>query len=463
MSLIISISGIRGTIGGVPGTGLTPVDAVKFGSAYGTWIKTRSRKDRPSVVIGRDARISGPMVEKLIEGTLMALGIDIHSLGLASTPSVEIAVPLTGADGGIIITASHNPMEWNALKLLNENGEFLSAEDGEALMEIIEYGEVHYSEIKNLGSVKPFHKIEVEHINQVLRLDLVDKEAIRSANFKVVVDCVNSVGGIIIPKLLKELGVEQVKGLYTEPTGIFPHNPEPLPENLSEISGMVRKEKADIGFVVDPDVDRLAIVCEDGSMFGEEYTLVAISDYVLSNTPGPTVSNLSSTRALKDISDWYKVGYFPAAVGEVNVVTRMKEVNAVIGGEGNGGVIYPGFHYGRDAVAGIALFLTFLAKSGLKTSELRRRYPDYFISKNKIDLDPVVNDIEKVMDDFKAHYPNMEVNTEDGIKVDMEEGWVQLRKSNTEPIIRLYAEGKSKKDAERIAGDAMKILRKLIV
>lgn len=461
MSLIVSISGIRGTIGGSPGSGLTPFDAVKFVSAYGTWIKSRSGKSNPCVVVGRDARISGPMVENLVFGTLMGLGVHVQPVGLSTTPGVEIAVPFTGSDGGIILTASHNPKEWNALKLLNEKGEFLSAEDGEDLMKIINKGDVVFSEVENLGTIKPFIDISVEHINQVLKLDLVDRKAIKSAGFRIAIDCVNSVGGIVVPLLLKELGVKEVIKLYCEPTGDFPHNPEPLPENLADISALVKDKKADVGFVVDPDVDRLAIVCEDGSMFGEEYTLVAVSDYVLSNTPGPTVSNMSSSRALKDVSDDHGVSYYPAAVGEVNVVEKMKAINAIIGGEGNGGVIYPASHYGRDALVGIALFLSHLAKSGLKTCELRKKYPDYYISKNKIELSDRT-DIDQILDSFRRHYEGYEINTEDGIRVDMDRGWIQLRKSNTEPIIRLYTEGKSKADANRIAEEAKGIINKLI-
>ena len=365
MSLVVSISGIRGTIGGIPGEGLTPIDTVQFASAYAAWLKTTSGKEQPSVALGRDARISGPMVEQLVTATLSAMGLDVYLLGLATTPTVEMAVTTYGTDGGIILTASHNPAQWNALKLLNGSGEFLSAKDGEAILEKVRTNDYSYADVKKLGSIKPLEGMDVKHITQVLELNLVDIEKIRKKRFRVAIDCVNSVGGVVLPRLLKELGVQEVIELYCEPTGEFPHNPEPLPENLSEISKTMVREKADVGFVVDPDVDRLAIVCEDGSMFEEEYTLVAVSDYILARTPGNTASNLSSTRALRDVTEGYGQSYFPSAVGEVNVVETMKQNHCVIGGEGNGGIIYPELHYGRVALVGIALFLTHLAETDL--------------------------------------------------------------------------------------------------
>lgn len=461
MSLVISISGIRGTIGGIPGEGLTPIDTVQFTSAYASWLKSRSGKDQPSVALGRDARISGPMVEQLVTATLSAMGLNVFQLGLATTPTVEIAVSELEADGGIILTASHNPAQWNALKLLNEKGEFLSAADGQSILEKVQTNNYTFAEVKKLGAIKPIDGMNVKHIGQVLELDLVNVKKIEEKKFKVVIDCVNSVGGIILPDLLNKLGVQEVVELYCEPTGDFPHNPEPLPEHLSEISETMKREKADVGFVVDPDVDRLAIVCEDGSMFGEEYTLVAISDYILSQTPGHTASNLSSSRALRDVTEGHGQSYFPSAVGEVNVVETMKQNQCVIGGEGNGGIIYPELHYGRDALVGIALFLTHLAKSGLCCSDLRKCYPDYFISKNKITL-PENVDADQLLADFKKEYANFEVNIVDGVKVDMPEGWVHLRKSNTEPIIRLYAEAATKEEAERMAQGAIDTIKQLL-
>lgn len=413
------------------------------------------------MALGRDARISGPMVEQLVTATLSAMGTDVHLLGLATTPTVEMAVTAAGTDGGIILTASHNPAQWNALKLLNEKGEFLSAEDGEAILQKARSNDYSYAEVKNLGAIKPLEGMDVKHVNQVINLDLVDVEKIRKKKFRVAIDCVNSVGGIVLPKLLKALGVDEVVELYCEPTGDFPHNPEPLPEHLSEISRTMIREKADVGFVVDPDVDRLAIVCEDGSMFGEEYTLVAVADYVLSRTPGHTASNLSSTRALRDVTEGYGKSYFPSAVGEVNVVEVMKQQQCVIGGEGNGGIIYPALHYGRDALVGIALFLTHLAIRGGTCSQLRRQYPDYFISKNKVEL-PAGADAGQLLSAFERAYDRFEVNTADGVKVDMEEGWVHLRKSNTEPIIRLYAEARSPETAERLAREAKETISNLL-
>ncbi len=461
MSLVISISGIRGTIGGKPSEGLTPIDTVQFASAYASWLIRESGKERPSVALGRDARISGPMVEQLVSATLSAMGVDVYMMGFATTPTVEIAVTEMGADGGIILTASHNPAQWNALKLLNGRGEFLSGEDGEAILKMARSNDYSYADVKKLGAIKPLEGMDVKHIDQVLKLDLVKPEKIEKKKFRVAIDCVNSVGGIILPALLKALGVQDVIELYCDPTGDFPHNPEPLPEHLTEISELMVREKADVGFVVDPDVDRLAIVCEDGSMFGEEYTLVAIADYILSRTPGNTASNLSSTRALRDVTEGHGQSYFPSAVGEVNVVNAMKQHECVIGGEGNGGIIYPALHYGRDALVGIALFLTHLAESGMECSMMRKCYPDYFISKNKITL-PEGADADQLLASFEKVYANDHINTVDGVKVDMPEGWVHLRKSNTEPIIRLYAEAGSSEEAERIAGEAMQTINELI-
>ena len=461
MSLVISISGIRGTIGGKPSEGLTPIDTVQFTSAYASWLIQESGKERPSVALGRDARISGPMVEQLVSATLSAMGVDVYLMGLATTPTVEIAVTEKGADGGIILTASHNPAQWNALKLLNGHGEFLSGADGEVILKMARANDYSYADVKNLGSIKPLEGMGVKHIDKVLELDLVKPEKIKKKKFRVAIDCVNSVGGIILPQLLNALGVDDVIELYCDPTGDFPHNPEPLPENLTEISELMVREKADVGFVVDPDVDRLAIVCEDGSMFGEEYTLVAISDYILSRTPGNTASNLSSTRALRDVTEGHGQAYFSSAVGEVNVVNAMKANDCVIGGEGNGGIIYPALHYGRDALVGIALFLTHLAESGMECSVVRKCYPDYYISKNKITL-PEGADADQLLAAFEQAHAGDEINTVDGVKVDMPEGWVHLRKSNTEPIIRLYAEALSSEEAERIAGEAMQTINELI-
>ena len=461
MSLVISISGIRGTIGGKPSEGLTPIDTVQFASAYASWLITESGKERPSVALGRDARISGPMVEQLVSATLSAMGVDVYLMGFATTPTVEIAVTEMGADGGIILTASHNPAQWNALKLLNGRGEFLSGDDGEAILQMARSNDYSYAGVKNLGSIKPLKGMDVKHIDQVLKLDLVLPDKIKKKNFRVAIDCVNSVGGIILPQLLKALGVDDVIEIYCDPTGEFPHNPEPLPEHLTEISEVMVREKADVGFVVDPDVDRLAIVCEDGSMFGEEYTLVAISDYILSRTPGNTASNLSSTRALRDVTEGHGQSYFPSAVGEVNVVNAMKENSCVIGGEGNGGIIYPELHYGRDALVGIGLFLTHLAESGMDCSVMRKCYPDYFISKNKITL-PEGADADLLLAAFEKAHAEDDINTVDGVKVDMPEGWVHLRKSNTEPIIRLYAEAGSSEEAERIVAEALQTIEELI-
>lgn len=449
MTLIKSISGIRGTIGGKVGDNLTPVDAVKFASAYGTWLKQHAKKEKLTVVIGRDARISGPMIHNLVVNTLIGLGIDVIDLGLSTTPTVEIAVPLENADGGIILTASHNPKQWNALKLLNEKGEFLSGEAGAIILDIAEREVFDFSDVDSLGEITANDAYMDIHIDEVLNLPLVDIEAVKQAKFKVVVDGVNSSGGIIIPKILELMGVECVK-LYCEPNGHFPHNPEPLKEHLTDISELVVKEKADFGIVVDPDVDRLAFISEDGEMFGEEYTLVAIADYVLSKTPGNTVSNMSSSRALADVTKLHGGTYEASAVGEVNVVELMKKNNAIIGGEGNGGIIYPESHYGRDSIVGVALFLTHLAHKKMKVSELRASYSQYFMSKNKIELTPQI-DVDAILLAMAEKFKNENISTVDGVKIDFAENWVHLRKSNTEPIIRIYTEAKSQEEADKIA------------
>lgn len=449
MTLIKSISGIRGTIGGKPGEGLSPLDVVKFTSAYAEWLKKQSSGPL-SVVVGRDARISGMMVENLVTSTLSGMGIDVINLGLSTTPTVEVAVPLEKANGGIILTASHNPKQWNALKLLNDKGEFISGDDGKDLLEIAENENFSYSEVDDLGKITEKNNYFDIHIQEILKHELVDVNAIKSANFKVAIDAVNSTGGLVLPQLLKALGVETVYELFCEPNGQFPHNPEPLPENLTEISKTVIENNADIGIVVDPDVDRLALVCEDGSMFGEEYTLVAVADYILSQRVGNTVSNLSSTRALKDVTEKAGGEYFPAAVGEVNVVNKMKAQNAVIGGEGNGGVIFPDLHYGRDALIGIALILTHMAKTGKSPKQLRESYPNYHISKNKIELTPEI-DVDLILKKMGDKYAHENVNTVDGVKIDFAEEWVHLRKSNTEPIIRIYSESANEEKAEELA------------
>lgn len=448
MTLIKSISGIRGTIGGQPSEALTPIDVVKFTASYGQWL-IQNRNKKCSVVVGRDARISGKMVEGLVCNTLIGMGIDVIHLGLATTPTTELMVTEHKADGGLILTASHNPKQWNALKMLNEKGEFLNAEEGASILKIAEEESMTFADVDNLGKLTTDENALVRHIELVKALDLVDVEAIRSAKFKVVVDAVNSVGGLAIPALLRELGVE-VFELYCEPTGHFPHNPEPLPENLSEISNLVVKEKAHLGIVVDPDVDRLAFVCEDGSMFGEEYTLVAVADYVLTHTPGNTVSNLSSTLALRDITQKYGQNYTPSAVGEVNVVAQMKATNAVIGGEGNGGVIYPASHYGRDALVGVGLFLSHLAHQKKSCTELLATYPAYQISKNKIELTPQTN-VDAILEAIAKKYKDEDINTIDGVKIIFTNEWVHLRKSNTEPIIRIYSESSTMKKAEDLA------------
>ncbi len=450
MTLIKSISGIRGTIGGRADEGLNPLDIVKFTAAYAAWNKKAVKSNSNKIVVGRDARISGEMVNYMVIGTLLGMGFDVVNIGLASTPTTELAVTMENARGGIILTASHNPKQWNALKLLNDKGEFLDAAEGEEVLRLASSADFTFAQVDELGKLTEDFSYTEKHIDNVLKLDLVDVEAIRKANFKVAIDCVNSVGGIAIPALLKALGVTQIEELYCTPNGQFPHNPEPLPEHLTEISSLIKNKKADVGFVVDPDVDRLAIINEDGSMFGEEYTLVAIADYVLSHTPGNTASNLSSTRALRDVTEKYGCSYTAAAVGEVNVVTTMKATNCVIGGEGNGGVIYPASHYGRDALVGIALFLTQLAKSGKRTSELRATYPEYYISKNKIELTPQI-DVDGVLTVIKGVYKQYQINDIDGVKIDFPQGWVHLRKSNTEPIIRIYSEAPTKEQADKFA------------
>jgi phosphomannomutase len=450
MSLIKSISGIRGTIGGEVGNNLTPIDAVKFASAYGSWLLKRNpNKSKLTVVIGRDARISGKMVSSLVANTLVGLGINVIDLGLSTTPTVEVAVPIENADGGIILTASHNPKQWNALKLLNENGEFLNGEEGNKILEIAESDDFLFAEVDDLGTYYKNTTYVEKHIDEVLKLELVDVDAIKKAKFKVVVDAVNSTGGIFIPALLERLGVECVK-LYCEPNGQFPHNPEPLKEHLTDISELVVKEKADLGIVVDPDVDRLALVSEDGSMFGEEYTLVACADYVLSRKGGNTVSNMSSSRALRDVTEKHGGSYQASAVGEVNVVQLMKDTNAIIGGEGNGGIIYPESHYGRDSLVGVALFLSYLATQSMTCKELRDSYPNYFMSKNKIELTPQIN-VDAILSAMTIKYQNEDVLTIDGVKINFDTEWVHLRKSNTEPIIRIYTESTSQSSADSLA------------
>ncbi len=450
MTLIKSISGIRGTIGGVPGDGLSPLDIVKFTAAYATFI----RKERPDgsgvIVVGRDARLSGSMVSGIVVSTLCAMGFDVVNIGLASTPTTEIAVTGEGADGGIIITASHNPTQWNALKLLNCNGEFLNDAQGKEVLRIADNEEYSFVPVEEMGHEYSKHTYNRRHIEQVLALDLVDRDAIAAADFTVAVDAVNSVGGVVIPELLRALGVKNIIELNCEPNGRFAHTPEPIPENLTQISDLMRNSKADVGFVVDPDVDRLAIVMENGEMFVEEYTLVAIADYVLQNTPGSTVSNLSSSRALADVTRAHGCSYSASAVGEVNVTTKMKETGAVIGGEGNGGVIYPAAHYGRDALVGVALFLTLMAKSGKKVTELKAGYPPYAIAKNKVQLTPEIN-VDAILAEVKKQFANEKINDIDGVKIDFKDSWVHLRKSNTEPIIRIYAEAHTMEEADALA------------
>jgi phosphomannomutase len=450
MTLIKSISGIRGTIGGKQGDGLSPGDCVKYTSAFAQWVKLRNPQGRITIVIGRDARISGEMFRNLVVGTLQGMGVDVIDLGLSTTPTVEMAVMMENAQAGIILTASHNPKQWNALKLLNEKGEFISAEDGQLVLDLAEKAEFEYSDVMSLGNHLLMDGYIQKHIDRILQLPLVDRDAIEKANFKIAVDAVNSTGGIAVPLLLKALGVENIIELYCTPDGKFPHNPEPLPEHLRDLSDVVKKQKAHLGISVDPDVDRLALVCEDGEMFGEEYTLVAVADYVLKSTPGNTVSNLSSTRALREVTEKYKCKHFASAVGEVNVVEMMKKEQAVIGGEGNGGIIYPELHYGRDALVGIALFLSHLAKFGKSASRLRATYPNYFISKNKIELTPEIN-VDEVLNLVQKKYAKQQINTIDGVKIDFEKEWVHLRRSNTEPIIRIYSEAENVATANNLA------------
>lgn len=459
MSLIKSISGIRGTIGGKSGDGLTPIDIVKFTSAYGAWVI--SETNNPKVIIGRDARISGEMVSKLVAATLQGMGIHVVDLGLSTTPTVEFAVPLENAGGGIILTASHNPIQWNALKLLNAKGEFISDAEGKEILEKAEKEDFAFAEVKKLGTYTQIEDYIDRHIQHVLDLELVDVEAIRARNFKIVVDAVNSTGGIAVPKLLRALGVTEIEEMYCTPDGHFPHNPEPLPENLRDIILKMEKGSFDLGIVVDPDVDRLAFINEDGSVFGEEYTLVAVADYVLSHTIGNTVSNLSSTRALRDVTEKRGGSYFASAVGEVNVVDQMKAANAVIGGEGNGGIIYPASHYGRDALVGIGLFLTHLAKFGKTISRLRASYPNYYISKNKIELTPDT-DVDQILLEIKEKYKKHPINDIDGVKIEFEKEWVHLRKSNTEPIIRIYSESDSEATAEHLAKKIMQDIKEVV-
>ena len=460
MTLIKSISGIRGTIGGKPDEGLSPLAIVKFVAAYATFIRKNAKSTSNKIVVGRDARISGPMVKQIVLGTLTGMGFDVVDLDMTTTPTTELAVIMEKACGGIILTASHNPKQWNALKLLNENGEFLNAAEGQEVLDAAASEEFSFADVDNIGKVLPDDSYMKKHIESVLRLELVDVEAIKAANFSVAIDAVNSVGGIIIPELLYALGIKVIFKLHCAPHGNFSHNPEPLPEHLTEISGLMKQSKADVGFVVDPDVDRLAIVCENGEMFGEEYTLVAVSDYVLSLTPGNTVSNLSSSRALRDVTLAHGGEYNAAAVGEVNVVAKMKETNAVIGGEGNGGIIYPASHYGRDALVGIALFLTHLAKKKMTASELRASYPPYFISKQKVELTPDIN-VDAILEKVKQQFAQYDITDIDGVKIDFPDKWVHLRKSNTEPIIRIYSEAHTMREAEDLGGQLIDIINKM--
>ena len=460
MSLIKSISGIRGTIGGRAGEGLSPLDIVKFTAAYAKFIRNNTTKDSNVIVVGRDARLSGQMVCDIVTGTLVGMGFDVVNIGLATTPTTELAVVAEGACGGIIITASHNPKQWNALKLLNENGEFLNDAQGKQVLAIADAEDFDFSEVDALGHVFNNDTYTRRHIEDVLKLDLVDVEAIKKANFTVAVDAVNSIGGVVIPQLLRRLGVNNVIELYCEPTGKFGHTPEPIPENLTDIADLMKSGKADVGFVVDPDVDRLAIIMENGEFFVEEYTLVSIADYVLGKTPGATVSNLSSSRALRDVTLAHGCQYTASAVGEVNVVTEMKRTGAVIGGEGNGGVIYPALHYGRDALVGVALFLTLLAKSGKTVSQLKSGYPQYSIAKNKVQLTPEIN-VEAILAEVKKEYSNEKITDIDGVKIDFEDSWVHLRKSNTEPLIRIYSEASTIERAEQLGNDIKAVIERL--
>jgi phosphomannomutase len=460
VTLIKSISGIRGTIGGKAGDSLSPLDVVKFSSAYGTWIK--SNTDKNTIIVGRDARLSGEVISKIVTSTLQSLGLDVIDLGLSTTPTVEMAVVMENAGGGIIITASHNPIQWNALKLLNDKGEFISEKDGKKILTLSEKKkDIHYAEVKKLGKYTLDETYIQKHIDEILKLPLVNVKAIQERNFRVAIDCVNSTGGIAVPMLLRALGVKNIAEYYCEPNGLFPHNPEPLAENLTHISTEVAKGQFDLGIVVDPDVDRLAFVNEDGSMFGEEYTLVAVADYILKNNPGNTVSNLSSTRALRDVTEKAGGKYFASAVGEVNVVTAMKEHNAVIGGEGNGGIIYPELHYGRDALVGIALFLTHLAQFGKSISMLRSKYPSYHISKNKIEMTSDI-DVEGILKEIKAKYQKQPINSVDGVKIEFEKEWVHLRRSNTEPIIRIYSESTTLATADHLANKIISDIKEIL-
>ena len=459
MALVKSISGIRGTIGGRVAEGLSPVDVVRFVAAYATQRKAML-PDNKTIVVGRDARLSGEMVDQLVCGTLVGMGYDVINIGLATTPTTELAVTGLNAAGGIILTASHNPKQWNALKLLNEKGEFLNDVEGKEVLAIAEAEDFNFAEVDDLGHITRRDYLE-DHVRDVMALELVDKAAIEAKNYTVAIDCVNSVGGLAIPAILKALGVKNIIELNCEPTGHFAHNPEPLPQNLTEISDLMREGKADVGFVVDPDVDRLAIICENGDMFGEEYTLVSVADYVLSKTPGNTVSNMSSTRALSDVTVKHGGSYSASAVGEVNVTTEMKRTNAVIGGEGNGGVIYPASHYGRDALVGIALFLSSLAQKGCKVSELRATFPEYCISKNRIDLTPEI-DVDKVLEAVKEKYAGERINDKDGVKIDFADGWVHLRKSNTEPIIRVYSEAATMEEADALAKKVIDVVWEVV-
>ncbi len=461
MSLIKSISGIRGTIGGPAGEGLSPLDVVKFTAAFATFLQKQQSGKRLKMVVGRDARLSGAMVDRLVVGTLMGMGVDVIETGLSTTPTTEMSVTEHCADGGIIITASHNPKHWNALKLLNAKGEFIDAAEGNEVLRLAESDEIRYAEVDDLGNVTVDNDAIDKHIERVLALPLVDKDAIAKAGFRIAVDAVNSTGGIAIPRLLRALGVKDVVELNCEPTGHFAHNPEPIPQNLTEIAAAVPQQKCDLGIVVDPDVDRLALICETGEMFGEEYTLVSVADYVLRNTPGNTVSNMSSTRALRDVTEAMGYSYSASAVGEVNVTTMMKETNAVIGGEGNGGVIYPALHYGRDALVGVALFLTNMAKQGKKATELRAGYPDYYISKNRKDLTPDM-DVDAILRKMAEKYKNERVSTIDGVKIDFADSWAHLRKSNTEPIIRVYCEAHTAEQADALAQSIIKDIEGLI-
>ena len=459
MALVKSISGIRGTIGGRVAEGLSPVDVVRFVAAYATQRKAML-PDNKTIVVGRDARLSGEMVDQLVCGTLVGMGYDVINIGLATTPTTELAVTGLNAAGGIILTASHNPKQWNALNLLNEKGEFLNDVEGKEVLAIAEAEDFNFAEVDDLGHITHRDYLE-DHVRDVMALELVDKAAIEAKNYTVAIDCVNSVGGLAIPAILKALGVKNIIELNCEPTGHFAHNPEPLPQNLTEISDLMREGKADVGFVVDPDVDRLAIICENGDMFGEEYTLVSVADYVLSKTPGNTVSNMSSTRALSDVTVKHGGSYSASAVGEVNVTTEMKRTNAVIGGEGNGGVIYPASHYGRDALVGIALFLSSLAQKGCKVSELRATFPEYCISKNRIDLTPEIN-VDKVLEAVKEKYAGERINDKDGVKIDFADGWVHLRKSNTEPIIRVYSEAATMEEADALAKKVIDVVWEVV-